>query len=236
MYEYLVGCFILSAIWSVGFVLRKDLRRPMIWSGLAYIIVSTVLFVGLRTLAVFGIGQTITPNYWNPKTLFNLALTTGGYGIEDVLFMFFIGGVATFVYELALQRKIKVVKSYKHHLRAPLIGVAAALLFEILFKANWIYALAVFGFAAAASIWIESKNLIGHSLLGGMILAIVYFAAFVLFNQIFPGFIQKAYNFQNISGILILGVPLEELLYAFSFGLAWSPIYEYEHGEKTVKI
>ncbi len=236
MYEYLIGCFILSAVWLVGFILRKDLRQPMVWSGLAYIIATTFLAIGLKTLAVFNIGETIVPSFWNPKTLFNLALITGGYSIEDALFMFFIGGVATFVYELALQRRIKVAKSRKHHLRAPLIGIAAALLFEILFKANWIYALAVFGFAAAASIWVENKNLIGHSLLGGTILAIAFLAAFALFNQIFPDFVQRVYNFQNVSGVLVLSVPLEELLYAFSFGLAWSPIYEYEHGAKTIKI
>ncbi len=30
-----------------------------------------------------------------------------------------------------------------------------------------------------------------------------------------------------ISGILILGVPLEELLFALSFGFYWSGVYEH---------
>ena len=43
----------------------------------------------------------------------------------------------------------------------------------------------------------------------------------------FPGYVQQVWNLQVVSGILVVGIPLEELLYAFSFGFMWSSIYEH---------
>lgn len=37
MYEYLIGILVLACIWVSAFVLRKDLRKPVVWSGVAYI-------------------------------------------------------------------------------------------------------------------------------------------------------------------------------------------------------
>ena len=42
----------------------------------------------------------------------------------------------------------------------------------------------------------------------------------------FPEVVNKFWNLETVSGILILGVPLEELMYAFTFGMVWSTIYE----------
>ena len=43
---------------------------------------------------------------------------------------------------------------------------------------------------------------------------------------IYPNFIE-AWNLPAISGILILKVPLEELMFAFTFGMMWSSLYEH---------
>ncbi len=234
MYEYLFGDLILGIIWLLAFILRRDLRKPIIWSSIAYPAISAVIFIILTILSMLLHIEPIVPGYWNPNTLLDLGRLTGGYGIEDALFMFFAGGIATFVYEFFFRKKIKLKKTYKHHIRALFIGIIAMGIFTIIFKANLIYSLTVFYFAGAISICIERRDLIYHSLFGGLSFLIIYFSIFLLFNMIFPSFIQNFYNLQNISGILFFGVPFEELLYAVSFGLIWSPIYEYEHGEKDI--
>jgi len=38
---------------------------------------------------------------------------------------------------------------------------------------------------------------------------------------------EKVWNLKAISGILILSIPIEELLFALSFGFIWSNIYEH---------
>src|SRR5579871_5412607 len=99
MYEYLFGVFILTCIWIVLYLIRKDLRKAMIWSGLFYIFWTLVGFILYRLFA-FSPERSITPGYWAPPTLFNLGQKTGGLAIEDILFMFFVGGIATAIYEL----------------------------------------------------------------------------------------------------------------------------------------
>ena len=42
-----------------------------------------------------------------------------------------------------------------------------------------------------------------------------------------PGYIEQVWNFKALSGIVIYGLPIEELLFGFSFGLMWTGIYEH---------
>jgi hypothetical protein len=52
----------------------------------------------------------------------------------------------------------------------------------------------------------------------------VYFLPLVVF---IPGFVERVWRLSAISGILIAGVPLEELLFAFTFGMLWASYYEH---------
>ncbi len=61
---------------------------------------------------------------------------------------------------------------------------------------------------------------------GGLFLA-VYFVVFVFFNLAFPGYVVAVWNLKAISGVRLAGVPLEELMFAFTFGLYWSSLYEH---------
>lgn len=62
---------------------------------------------------------------------------------------------------------------------------------------------------------------------GGITFLSLYFIFFLGINLLYPNFVQEAWNFQTISGILLLGIPIEELLFAFTFGMLWSSIYEH---------
>jgi len=42
-----------------------------------------------------------------------------------------------------------------------------------------------------------------------------------------PGYIERVWNLDALSGVVILYMPLEELLFAFAFGLYWSGVYEH---------
>ncbi len=236
-YEYLIGTLSIGIIWAILFILRRDLRRPMLWSGAAYIaIISTIYLTWLLTSPFIFWGSPLVPDYWDPTALFNLGRITRGYAIEDALFAFFAGGIAAALYETFFRQRIRFKRKYRHHIRAPLVGFVAAGAFAAFFKLNAIYPFIVFGLAGAASIWLERKDLIRHSILGGVTFLIVYFLSFLIFNAIFPYFVGRYYNLENISGILAFGVPLEELLYAISVGFLWGPLYEYEHGEKDIDL
>ena len=68
-----------------------------------------------------------------------------------------------------------------------------------------------------------SKKILG----GGTLFLALYFAFFQLFDLAYPGMVQKIWNLKALSGILVVGVPIEELMYAFTFGVLWSSLYEH---------
>ncbi len=49
---------------------------------------------------------------------------------------------------------------------------------------------------------------------------------------LFRNVIQSFWLLENISGILILGVPIEELLWGFGWGMLAGSIYEFHKGLK----
>ena len=240
-YEYLISMAAVGIlVWLPLYIWRKDLRKPMVWSGLFYIITITAWFITIgipSALMSIPASRTLTPGYWEPETLFNTGKLTAGLAVEDILFMFFIGGIATVLYEYCFHWRIAIPRNnHGHHYRALAFGLLVALMFLLLFPLNIMYVLIAFNFAAAAAIWIDREDLIRHSLFGGVLLLTLYTFLFYALNLFSPDFVTRVYHLENVSGILFVGIPLEELLYAFGFGLFWAPIYEYEHGAKNRAI
>ena len=64
-------------------------------------------------------------------------------------------------------------------------------------------------------------------MLFSLLLLSVYFLYFWALIAALPGYVERVWNLPVISGVLIGGVPLEELLFAASFGFFWSSVYEH---------
>jgi hypothetical protein len=64
-------------------------------------------------------------------------------------------------------------------------------------------------------------------LTSGALFLVLYFAVFALFALVFPGYVRAVWNLGALSGAFVLGVPGEELIFAFTFGLYWSSVYEH---------
>ena len=223
---YLAGTLITAGIWSVLYFHRRDIRKDILWSSWYFLFIMTVGFIAMKLTISISDAQSINPGYWNPDSLFDLNSRTGGYGIEDGLFMFFIGGIAAVIYEELFRRHIRYryIRHRPHH--AVLIGVIAAALVALT-GVNLIYAVIAFGLAGALSIWIARRDLIVHSLLGGVSFLVVYICAYLLILLFYPEFVAHHYNLDNISSILLIGLPLEEYAFALTLGFRWSPLYEY---------
>lgn len=236
MYEYLTGVLIMSALWIFFFLVRKDLRKAMLWSGAFYTILLTVVF-WVRWFIYHDPLRAITPGYWAPHTLFDLGKTTGGYAIEDLLFMFFAAGIATALYEFCLKEKISAHSD--KNLKTGyvfLFGFAGMFVFHQLFYLNDMYLLIAFNFFGVMPLLWQRRDLIRHSLFGGIIFLFLYILGFSIWIHIYPNLINDIYQLNLTSGIIWLGIPLEEYLYALSFGMLWAPIYEYQHRFKDKRI
>ncbi len=64
-------------------------------------------------------------------------------------------------------------------------------------------------------------------LVSGGLFLLLYFVVFAAFNLAFPGYVPSVWNLPALSGVLLAGVPLEELMFASTFGLYWSSVYEH---------
>ena len=192
-----------------------------------------MLQVSLWTM-LFGLTEPLfVPDYWNPPTLFNLAQRTG-FDIESLIFTFAIGGISTVLYQviyrvksehlLAHERSINRHKIHFYILFSPLI---IFLILATLTTLNHIYCGIFAMLIGSVSTLFCRPDLNLKIWVGGVLFFALYFIFFELLNVLYPGYVSVVWNFNNISGFLILGVPLEELLFGFTFGMFWSSIYEH---------
>lgn len=189
----------------------------------------------------FGLSEPLfVPRYWNPPSLFDLAQRTG-FDIESLIFCFGIGGVGTVLYNIATDHDLKPIGScergkhrHQYHRVALLAPIVAFPIFYFM-PCNPIYpAVAAMAFGGAATIAcrndLKSKTLVG----GGLFTA--YYAVFMLLLEwSAPGYIGRVWNLPALSGVVIVGIPLEELLFGFAFGMYWSGIFEHLTWQGLVK-
>ncbi len=214
MLEFLFLSLGLLAIWLVLFLWRTHLRHKMFWVSFF------TMFFGL-TEPLF------VPEYWSPNTLFNLARTTG-FDIESLIFSFAVGGIASVLYETFTPIKKKKIKEmgffhWVSLLFAPLLFVPLYFLAPF----NVIYSVFICLFLGSLLAILCRHDFLKPVIYGGVLFGLMYFLTILVSLIFFPTFVQSQWNLQAISGILILGVPLEEIIFAISLGSLWSTYYEH---------
>ena len=224
-YAYLLGnLLILFPLWLFLFLHRKDLRKEIL-------IVSLLIGIGGPLSELWYLRD-----YWRPETFNGWPI-----GIEDFLFGFFIGGIASSIYEEIFGKHHSKRVNRKHHWSWFIIPVVALSVFVLnllifVFGVNSIYASISIFIALTLLILYFRHDLLVDSLMSGLLVGAIMFFGYLIFLTIFPEAIHQWWILQNISGILILGVPIEELLWAFGWGMVGGPMYEFFAGLKFRKI
>ncbi len=225
-YGYLVGALLIALVWLMCWLWRKDLRQEMMFGSL----------LGLP----FGLTEFFyVPEYWRPPTIFHL-VEKFGFGIESLLFCFFAAGIATVVYEIAFNVKLRKTKndpSTKGLILTflPLtVLILIILLGETFYAAYSIYTLFVAGGVVALIIACLRRDLISQILMSGLFFCFLYGVLFTFFNHLFPVYVSMIFTNHNLWGVYFFGIPAEEYLFAASLGIAWSTLYEYMFRYKTV--
>lgn len=205
--------------WAAIYAAFPGQRRPMRWASLF--------------TAPFGLTEPLfVPAYWNPPSLFDLAMRTG-FDIESLIFTFGIGGVGAVLYNILTATVPEPVTAAEHHSprhryhRAAL--AAPVIVFLVLYFLPWnpIYpSIAAIAAGALATIWcrpeLKAKTWIGGALFLGFYML---FLAGLEWSA--PGYIERVWNLGALTGIQLFRMPLEELLFAFAFGMYWSGVYEH---------
>jgi Lycopene cyclase len=219
-YVWFIWSLIILGVWGIIYWRKPQFREEM-WKMSWW----TMPFGFTEPLFV--------PEYWFPPSLFDLANKTG-FDIESLLFSFAIGGIGVVLYRLVIPAKLVLVqesaKKEKRHRLHRYILFVPLLVFLILASftsLSHIYCgvIALF-LGGIATLYcrpdLKSKILVGGLLFTG--LYVVYFGSLLL---VFPDYVELYWNLEALTGLLFLGIPVEEYMFAFAFGMYWSGLYEH---------
>jgi hypothetical protein len=218
-YVWLIWSSVFLIQWSLLYLFRPGFRRKM-------------LRVSLAT-SLLGLSEPIfVPEYWNPPSLFNLAQRTG-FDIESLIFCFAIGGIGAVIYNALASKEIVEVPHAEQrtgrHRWHRLAIVSPYLAFPVLYFLPWnpiypgIVAMALGGIANVLC----RPDLLRNTLVGGALFLFLYAVSMLSLIIFAPGYIAQVWNLPALSGLLLGGIPLEELAFGFTFGLYWAGIYEH---------
>ena len=216
MYEYLSWVILLGIAWLFSYFSNPKLRQKIWWSS----------WIALP----FGLGELyFIPNYWAPQTLFDLGMKYG-IDIEAFVLMFFLGGIAAFVYEGIFKKRVKTKQKICNPCKCYTPLITTLVTFIIFTRAfpNWniIYPSTIACLAGGLFATIIYPNLRKHVLFGGLLFAFLYWISLALIELFSAGWIANTWNMVALSGTTLLKVPMEEIFFGFSFGTIWAPLYE----------
>lgn len=172
------------------------------------------------------------PRYWNPPSLFDLASRTG-FDLESLIFCFAIGGIGSVLYDALARHEPRPLPPAERDLaRHRLHAVALAVpfvAFPLLYALPWnpIYpGIAALALGAASNVLCR-PDLGSKTLIGGALFLALYALFMALLVVFAPGYIERVWNLPELSGVLLAGIPLEELAFGFAFGMYWAGLYEH---------
>lgn len=219
-YVWFIWSLLILALWAIIYGYKKGYRKEM-------------LKMSLITMP-FGITEPLfVPEYWMPPSLFNLAENTG-FDIESFIFSFAIGGIGTVLYRLIYNSNLAEIpyeerkhKQHKFHIYILFVPVFVFLALAFATKINHIYCGAIAMFLGGMATLYCRPDLKVKIWVGGLLFTVLYFVYFGSILLFYPNYVQLYWSLDNLTHILVFGIPIEELIFAFTFGMYWSSLYEH---------
>lgn len=224
-YVWLIWSLILLLLWYIIYTVKKEAR-------------SVMLKMSLITMP-FGLTEPLfVPEYWIPPSLFDLAKKTG-FDIESLIFSFSIGGIGAVLYNLIFSQSLEQVtfterSHQRHRMHRYILSIPAIVFLSLsLFTTfNHIYCGSIAMLLGGLATLYCRPDLKRKIWTGGLLFTILYFIYFGSILPFYPNYVELYWNLNNLSHILVLGIPIEELLFAFTFGMYWSGLYEHLYWHK----
>lgn len=214
-FAYLFGASLFSIPWIILFKKRKELRKEMLITS------SCLTVIGVLAEWIF-----YTQDWWKPATITGTLI-----GIEDVLLGFFSGGIASVIYKEVFHKTI-----YKNiHLKISHWKIAIPLSImvfgtAILFTYGQLYSYYANTIALGLGLILISfqrKDLIEEMVGGGLLLTLITLPVYWLTFLIFPLWKYSYWNYENISGLTLLWIPYEDIIWWMFAGAFAAVFYDY---------
>lgn len=220
-YAYLWLNVFMGAVWLSFFYLRPYVRREMLTMSAA------ITPLGLLN-PVFAV------DYFRPEYVFPFPHAQFS-GLEDLLWAFFIGGIAAVVYEEIFRRMFHRRGKRPHPLVMFSISVSAGALFIIsalvLSLSSILVGCVLLTLMALIEIVLR-PDLLRESIVAGVVTAAIMFLSYIAWLiPLYPDAILEFW----VNTHLIFGVPYQEILFGFAWGLVAGPAYEFALGLAEVR-
>lgn len=216
-YFYFIGITIFLPIWLLLFF-KKERQKDMLFVG-------TILGIGAVLIQHFYAKF----DYWNPPYLFQT------FPFEDFYYGFIFGGISAEFYELVINKQNKLKKRPQKHTKLILVfALITALSFLILvdlLRINSIVAHIIPPLIVGIITGVIRKDLFIYAIFNGLFLVILTIVMFSVLLIIEPDLFIKYWYTNNLLGIYIFNIPVEELFFAFAVGFGAGNLYEVIFGD-----
>lgn len=217
-YIWVFWTALLLALWIGLYIGLPGHRSIMWWSSLICMPLGLTQPVYLQA-------------YWTPPSLFGLTQRTG-FDLESLLFCFTIAGISIALFKVYSGtiilptndpvRRAQINRRFKPAIAAPF--VLSPWLY-LIWPWNPIYwAILTMLIGALAAMWClpEWVRKLGVS---ALLFTAVYAVPLLVLELLAPGYTQRVWNLQDLSGVTLFTAPVEEFLFAICFSLSCNGIY-----------
>jgi hypothetical protein len=203
-YPYLVTSLVLLTIAMTGYCVLRTRRRTLFVSGLLSMPCSLTTFY-------------FVPEYWQPVRLFDFLL-----GIEDIFFSFSTGMLVWFLMEVRPGDAVSETgwsRVLPRYFKVLSLGLATILLMQqipIMVMNQALVGIIIIGLILSWNRW----RALPSALLTGVAFSSFYTLLLAFMFANFPKF-SIQWTHSNLFGLSVLGIPVEESIWAFIFGVCW---------------
>lgn len=219
-YAYLAAALLFFIPWLFIYLRLPRHRLAMIVLGLG------AVWIGLLAEYLWW-----TYDWWHPLTITGTRL-----GIEDIIMCFTHLGIGLFAYKALFNTEsdgrfsfdyFLIYKGFLRFSRWFIISFGTTFIIFYLAHLSSFWATIV-GMAVAASYVFLKRPDLSHAMI--LTSLITFLIGLLVYSSLIPfsqGYIQKLWDLKNLSGIFLLGVPIEDLIWYALLGLFLGGGYEY---------
>ena len=170
-------------------------------------------------------------NYWNPVYLFD------NFHFEDFMYGFLFAGILPGINNIFGRYKMKGKLKANYILGFIYIFLIVAIfyLITVILKCNYIYALSLAPLIIGIISYIKVKGKITDILVTIIASLTITILVYNIILIIYPRAINNHFFIQNISGIIILNIPIEEILFAICLAVGCTYTYEAVFNQEIIR-